>query len=193
MTAFWNDAKNCAKIEECMENKNGWWNTIMLESNWKGLAIITVYRIVDTNTTSINQCKAQHERKCGKIKRAKEIRKELLNDLEKETNEIKATDVIIVGDFNEDVNAKDVQEFMVEMGLQEVFREIHEVNEDDRDGTFEYGKNVQITFQFSEGLLNVVEGTELIECNEVVDSDYLRCLTDVNFETHFGEDFNKEI
>ena len=101
-----------------------------------------MHRIVDANTKSANSCKAQHERKCGKIKRAKEIRKELLNDLEKETNEIKATDVIIVGDFNEDVNAKDVQEFMVEMGLQEVFREIHEVNEDDRDGTFEYGKNV---------------------------------------------------
>ena len=55
----------------------------MLESNWKRLAITTVYRIVDTNTTSVNSCKAQHESKCGKIKRAKEIRKELLKNLKK--------------------------------------------------------------------------------------------------------------
>ena len=45
----------------------------------------------------------------------------------------------MVGDFNEDVNAKNIQEFMVEMGLYEVFREVHEVNDNDKDGTFEYG------------------------------------------------------
>ena len=30
---------------------------------------------------------------------------------------MKATDIIIVGDFNEDMNAEDIQEFVVEMGL----------------------------------------------------------------------------
>ena len=62
--------------------------------------------MVDANTTSVNSCKAQWERKCGKIKRAKEIRKELLKDLKNEINEIKTIYIIIVGDFNEDVNAK---------------------------------------------------------------------------------------
>ena len=48
----------------------------MLESTGKRLTIITVHRIVDTNKTSVNSCKTQHERKIGKIKRAKDVRAE---------------------------------------------------------------------------------------------------------------------
>ena len=42
-------------------------------------------------------------------------------------------------------------------------------------------------------MLNIIEGIELIECNEIVDSDHRGHLTDMNQETHFGEDFNREI
>ena len=34
---------------------------------------------------------------------------------------------------------KNIQEFVVEMGLYEVFGEVHEVDKNDIDGTFEYG------------------------------------------------------
>ena len=192
MTAIWNDVVNYIKIEECTENKNGWWNTVMLESNGKRLAIITLHRIVDANTASVNSCKAQYERKCGKIKRAKEIRAEMLKELKQEIREMNATDVVVAGDFNEDVNAKNIQEFVVEMGLYEVFGEVHEVDENDRDGTFECGTKCIDYVLVSEGMLNVVEGIELIECNEIVDSDHRGYLTDLNLEMHFEEDFNKE-
>ena len=79
------------------------------------------------------------------------------------------------------------------MGLHEIFREIHEVNDNDRDGTFECGKKCVDYVLVSEGMLNVVEGIELIECNEIVDSDHRGWLTNVNLETHFGEDFNRGI
>ena len=44
----------------------------------------------------------------------------------------------------------------------------------------------------SEGMLNVAEGIELIECNKIVDSDHFGYLTDLNLETYFEEEFNKE-
>ena len=91
----------------------------MLESNGKRLATITVQRIVAANKKSVNSCKAQHEKKCGKIKEAKDIRAEMLQELKNEIKEIKATDVIVVRDFNEDVKAKN-QEFIAEMELYEV-------------------------------------------------------------------------
>ena len=56
----------------------------MLESNGKQLAIITLCRIVDANVKSTNSCKAQRERKHGKIKRAKDIRTEMLQELKNE-------------------------------------------------------------------------------------------------------------
>ena len=86
MTEVCNDAVNHIKLEECTENKHEWWNTVMLESNGKRLSMITVHRIVDSNTKIANSCKDQCERKCGKIKRVKEMREEMLKDLKNETN-----------------------------------------------------------------------------------------------------------
>ena len=54
MTAVWNDMVNYAKLEECTENNNGCCNEVMLESNGKILAIITLFRIVDANTKSVS-------------------------------------------------------------------------------------------------------------------------------------------
>jgi len=135
----------------------------MLESNGKRLAIITLHIIVDANTASVNSCKAQCERKCGKIKRAKEIRAEMLKELKQEIREMNATDVVVAGGFNEDVNAKNVQEFVVEMGLHEVFGEVHEVDKNHRDGTFEHGTKCIDYVLVSEVMLNIVKGIELIE------------------------------
>ena len=41
-------------------------------------------------------------------------------------------------------------------------------------------------------LVDIVEGIELIEHNEIVDSDHRGHLTDLNLEMCFEEDFNKE-
>ena len=76
-----NDLVNHMKLEECTEHKNGQWNKLMLEINGKRLAMLTVHIIVDTNTKSVNSCKAQYERKCGKIKIAKDFRDETLKEL----------------------------------------------------------------------------------------------------------------
>ena len=54
MTAVLNDVINCTKLEKCVENKNGWWNTVKVESKGKLLAIKTVHRIVDANVKRAN-------------------------------------------------------------------------------------------------------------------------------------------
>ena len=39
----------------------------------------------------------------------------------------------------------------------------------------------------------MIEGIEVIDCDEIVDSNHRGCLTDANLETCFGEDFNRKI
>ena len=129
MKAFWNDVVNCVKLEEYTENKHGWCNSAMLESDGQMLAMIKLHRIVDNNTKSANPCKSEHERKCGKIKIANDIKAEMFQELKNETQDAKATDVLLVGDFDEDENTKNVQEFIVEIGLHEVFSEVIEVDD----------------------------------------------------------------
>ena len=78
---IWIDVINHTKLEECTENKHWWLIAIMLESNGNRLSAITMCVIVDTNTTSVNSYKYQYERKLEKIKRVKEIRADMLQEL----------------------------------------------------------------------------------------------------------------
>ena len=48
---------------------------------------------------------------------------ELKDDIRKE----KETDLIVVGYFNKDLCSKNIQGFVVEMGLYDAFREVHDV------------------------------------------------------------------
>ena len=41
---------------------------------------------------------------------------------------MQTTCVIVVGDFNEDTHSKNMQEFIVEMGLCDAFSEAHDVD-----------------------------------------------------------------
>ena len=97
-----------------------------------------------------------------------------------------------MGDFNEDENANNFQEFMVEMGLYEVFSEIHWVNENNRHGTFEHGRSFIDCALVSEGMMNTVEGINPIEWNKIVDSDHRSYLIHLNLEMYFAEEFNNK-
>ena len=83
-------------------------------------------------------------------------------------------------------------EIFFEMRLHEVFSEAHEVKKNHRNGTFEYGVKWIEHVLGSKVILNIEEGIELIECDEIVDSDNRGCLTDLNLELNFEEQFNAE-
>ena len=53
----------------------------------------------------------------------------MLQELNNEIKDEKGTDSLVAGDLNEDSNFKNMQEFMVEMGIHEIFSEVHEVHE----------------------------------------------------------------
>ena len=44
-----------------------------------------------------------------------------------------------------------------------------------------------------EGILRRIVGTELIECDEIVESDYPGFLTDVDLSYYFGEEFLRDV
>ena len=73
------------------------------------------------------------------------------------------------------------------MVLHDVFSEIHEFDENNRDLTFEYGIKGVDSVLGSEGTIKTLEGIELTECNEMVDSDNRGILINLNLEIHFDE------
>ena len=105
---------------------------------------------------------------------------------------MKATDVLSTGYFNEDINAKNAQQFVVEMGLYEVFSEIHEVDKNNRDEALEHRMKCTCCVLVSEGTMRIVEVIKLTECNEIVDSDHRGYLIDLSLEALFEEEFNSK-
>ena len=63
------------------EQKHGWWNSIALKGGNKKLAIIVVRRMVDANAKGVKSFKVRCEISCGKAKRARQTREELLIEL----------------------------------------------------------------------------------------------------------------
>ena len=52
-----------------------------MKGNRKIIALINTCRIVDSESSGINSCKAQHERAIGSVKRASQIREAQLREL----------------------------------------------------------------------------------------------------------------
>ena len=82
---------------------------------------------MDYETRGVNSSKAQYERAIGNVKRARHIREAQLRELSAYVKTCGATDVMITGDFNESVCSSNMQNFMNETGLFDVFQEINGV------------------------------------------------------------------
>ena len=110
--------------------------------------------IVEASTKSVNSHKNQYERKCRKLKRAKCIRAYILRELKEEIRKVQAVDVIVVGYFNEDSHSKNMQELMVETGLQYALSESHDVDKT-RYGSLECGSKYAGIMLVSKVMLEV--------------------------------------
>ena len=113
------------------------------------------------------------------MKRAKYIRANVLRELNEKIRKSQATSGIVVEYFNKDAHSKNMKEFTIEIGLHDTFSEVHDV-EKKRYGTFEYGSKCIVIALMSEEMLKIVEVIELIECDEIVYSDYREYLINLN-------------
>ena len=97
--------------------------------------------------------------------------------------------MIITGDFNENVCSTNMQNFMTETGLFDVFHEINGVEPNQREDTGEHESKCMCYVLATEGILRNMTGIEIIECSETIESDYQGCLIDVDFLEYFAEEF----
>ena len=111
----------------------------LIKRNPEKLVAISTRGIFDSNVKGINANKALHVSGTGKAQRVKKIREEKIKELTDYIKIIKAVDVIVPRDFNEDACSKNTQEFMIEVGLFYFFDEINSVEKQQRDPMFECG------------------------------------------------------
>ena len=80
------------------------------------------------------------------------------------------------GNFNEDVSLKIMQDFVIEIRLFDTHDEMSGANALHRDAAWKYVSKWIDLFLATEGALSVANDAELVEYNEIVDSDHKGCL-----------------
>ena len=96
----------------------------------------------------------------------------MLKEIRQEIERAKVDDVLLFGDDNENVYSPNITNMMIANELFEIFREIHEVTEIDRDETYKHGtKCIDAAFGTA-GVFRLVRGIELIDFDKLMDADH---------------------
>ena len=146
-------------------------------------------RITDSTAPGILKSKAQHDRSKGVVLTTRECRENLLSNLNEEV--IKAmnenvSDIIIAGDFNQDIQGERMQRFMRENGLLEAHELANNIEDESRDNTQKTGSKQIDAILITEGLSHLIKGSKITEFNEIINVDYRGFLVDLNVKEHFN-------
>ena len=70
--------------------------------------------------------------------------------------------IIVAGDFNENIDWKNMQEFMKEIGLFNIWAEVNRINKEERE-------ILKDLFIVNEEIINNLVEVEIIECNKIAE------------------------
>lgn len=128
----------------------------------------------------------------AKVKKAKEHRKEMFEEIRKHvrTNE-EINDIIIAGDYNQNIADKEVQKFHEDIGVKEIHVHVNKLKIEELDKTHKNGSKLIDSIAATSGIMEYMEGCELISYNDIVETDHRACVIDVNVEDYFKDEFNE--
>ena len=178
------------------EKKDGMgrWSSFRLEGNGKVLQFITIYRIPESTAPGILKSRAQYDRCCGEVKTSRQYRDQLLDDIAEEIKIAKADDVndfVIAGDFNQDIAGDQMQRFMRENGLFEVHHTVNNIDNDERDNTHVTGSKQIDAVLATDGIVQSIKGSLLVEVNEIIENDHRGFIFDIDIQEYFSINASK--
>jgi len=179
--------------EKVIKGRLGNWISIPMICNGKRIEIISIYRIpITSESEGVFSSLAQYHMKDAKIKKAKDYRREIFDEIKRhiQGNE-SINDIIIAGDYNQNINDREVKKFHEDIGVREVHAEINNIRMDLFDKTYKNGSKPIDSIAASCGIMDFIEGCELLNYNEFIDTDHRAYVIDVNIDEYFNEEFNE--
>ena len=88
--------------------------------------------------------------------------------------------------MNQDANAKEVQKFFADLGIDYAYNRVNNARKKDLDTTRMPGSSPIDTIAASEGIMEHIEGSKLLPYHEIVSSDHRACVIDANFKDYFS-------
>ena len=146
-----------------------------------------MHRLVDSETKGAKSRKYQCERAIGDAKYARKMREVQFWELVEHAKTRRATDIAAIGYFNQSIYSTNMQNFMNETVLFDIFQEVNGVEMEQREAALECGSKCADFGLEIERILRFIVGIGLTECSKIVESDHSRHSTDDNLADYFAE------
>ena len=113
--------------EKTTKSQLGNWIAIHLQHNERIIIIINIYRIPNSTQYGPKCSATQYNLKEGKAKSPSEYRREVLNQIKNYLDGQEYHDVIIAGDFNQNINSNEIKKFFSEIGVEDVHARVNNI------------------------------------------------------------------
>jgi len=100
------------------------------------------------------------------------------------------TDIIIAGDYNQDIRENAIRKFYSEIGVVEVHTKINNIRMDQMDKMHKSGSKPIDSFAASAGVLEYIEGCMLLDYNDIFETDHRGYMVDVVLDEYFDLEFS---
>lgn len=119
----------------------GNWIAFSLECKGKRIEIISAHRmLMSSDSNGVHSSLAQYHLADAKVKKAKECRKEIFEEIRKHAQANKEiNNVIIAGDYNQNIADKEVQKFHEDIGVKETHAHVNKLKIEELDKTYKNG------------------------------------------------------
>ena len=155
--------------------------------NSKTLAIINLNRIPATSSKGPRCCITQYNIAKGTSKNNTQYRKEILKQI-KEYIQIKNfNDIIISGDYNQNIAANEIKQFYREIGVKDMHSTINHIEISQMDNTNVKGSYPIDSIAASSEISEYIEGCQMVDHNEIIYIDHRGYMVDINLEDYFND------
>ena len=96
-------------------------------------------------------------------------------------------DIIIMGDYNQNIVSKEIQLFYKEISVQDIYHTYNNIPLQLMDKTYIRGSKPIDSIVISLGITEYIEGCKLLSHTKVIISDHRSYLININFEAYFDE------
>jgi len=177
--------------DETIHKSNlGNWMAIQLTHNNKTLVIINLYRIPISSSKGPRCCLTQYNLSEGKVKNSNKYRKEILSQIEEYVNSNNIDEIIIAGDYNQQISSNEIKQFYNKIGVRDVHSVVNNIELNDMDKTYINGRFQIDSIAASNGIMNYIEGCQVVDNNEIIHTDHRGYVIDVNLQEYFDDNFS---
>ena len=178
--------------DQITKGRLGNWIAIPIQHKGKRVELISIYRIPSSSNYGICCSLTQYNLIDGKMNTPTTYRKELFDDIVSHINRnTEINDIIIAGDYNQYLNDNEVRQFHENINVHELHPIVNNVPINQIGKTYKNGSKTIDSIAATSGILEYVDGCELLGYNEVVETDHRSYIVDISLNDYFNDEMSE--